>query len=99
MNFDNFTGVCQDLAHKLVLSNKRFNYYVTSCGIFQPEKAVSINEPKEGFFSLKTNKSADYDDINFNIVKRCFGTLDKPLLHVFNLSFQWSIFPDKPKIE
>ena len=79
MNFDNFTGVCQNLARKLVLSNKRSNYYVTGCGIFQPEKAVSVNEMKEGFFSLKTNKSADYD-VNFNIVKRCFGTLDKPLL-------------------
>ena len=40
--------------------------------IFQPETKVSINELKEAFFSLKSNKSAGYDDINFNIVKKCF---------------------------
>ena len=53
---------------------------------------------KEAFFSLKTNKSAGFDDINFNIVKKCFGTLHKPLLHVFNLSIERGIFPDKLKI-
>ena len=42
---------------------------MTSCDILQPEKAVSINEQKKAFFSLKTNKSAGYDNINFNIVK------------------------------
>ena len=41
---------------------------MTSCDILQPEKAVSINELKEAFFSLKTNKSVGYN-INFNIVK------------------------------
>ena len=46
---------------------------MTSCGTFHPEKAVSMNELKEAFFSLKANKkSAGYDDINFNIVKRWF---------------------------
>ena len=45
---------------------------MTSCDTFQPEKAFSMNELKRAFFSLKTNKSAGYDDINFNIVKRWF---------------------------
>ena len=38
---------------------------------------------------------------SFNVVKKCFGILHKPLLHIFtyfNLSFQNGIFPDKLKI-
>ena len=58
---------------KRVSSNKNFNDYMTSCYICQPKKAVLINEPKEALFSLKTKKSAGYDEINF-IAKGCFGT-------------------------
>ena len=29
-----------------------------------------------------------YDGISFNVVKHCFGSLHKPLLHIFNLSIQ-----------
>ena len=68
---------------------------MTSCAIFQPEKAVSINKLKEAFFSVKVNKSTGYDGIIFNIVKKCFGT---PLWHVFHLSIQRGIFPGKLKI-
>ena len=53
---------------------------------------------KDAFFSLKLNKGAGYDDISFNVVKKCFGVLHKPLLHIFNLSLQTGIFPDKLKI-
>ena len=58
---------------------------MTSCYICQPKKAVLINEPKEALFSLKTKKSAGYDEINF-IAKGCFGTWNMLVLHVFNLS-------------
>ena len=53
---------------------------------------------KDAFFSLKINKSAGYDVISFNVVKNCFGVLDKPLLHIFNLSLQTGIFQDNFKI-
>ena len=53
---------------------------------------------KISFFSLKISKSTGYDDISFNVVKKCFGVLHKPLLHIFNLSLQTRIFPDKLKI-
>ena len=52
----------------------------------------------EAFFLLKINKSAGYDDISFNVVKKCFGVLHKSLLHIINLSLQTGIFPDKLKI-
>ena len=62
------------------------------------ENSQSINELKEAFFSLKTNKSPGYDDINFNVVKRCFGEINEPLKHLFNLSLENGTFPEKMKI-
>ena len=44
------------------------------------------------------NKHRGYDDIIFNVVKKCFGVLYKPLLHIFNFSFQTRIFPEELKI-
>ena len=37
---------------------------------------LSINKLKEVFFSLETNKRLGYDDVNFNIVKKCFGEIN-----------------------
>ena len=67
-------------------------------GTTQTEKLISVNKFKDTFFTLKMNKSAGYDDISFNIVKKCFGVLHKPLLYLFNLSLQTGIFPDELKI-
>ena len=52
--------------------------------VFQPEKALSINELKDAFYSLKTNKSPGYDDIS-PIIKRCFGTLNRSFHYVYNI--------------
>ena len=61
-------------------------------------KSVLINELRDAFFSLKLNKSPGYDEISFNVVKKCFSELCKPLKHVFNLSIETGVFPDKLKI-
>ena len=58
----------------------------------------TVNELKEAFFSLKSNKSAGYDDISYNVVKNCFGKLCKPLLHIFGQSPSMGICPDSVKI-
>ena len=60
--------------------------------------SLSLNELKEAFFSLKTNKRPGYDDINFNAVKKCFGEIHEPLKYLFNLSLEHWIFPEKMKI-
>ena len=62
------------------------------------KNSLSINELKEASFSLKTNKSPEYDDINFNVVKKCFGEINEPLKHLFNLSLENGIFPENMKI-
>ena len=62
------------------------------------KNSLSINELKAASFSLKTNKSPGYDDINFNVVKKCFGEINEPLKHLFNLSLENGIFPENMKI-
>ena len=56
------------------------------------KNSLSINELKGDFFSLKTNKSPGYDDINFNVVKKCFGEINEPLKHLFNISLENGTF-------
>ena len=73
-------------------STKSFIEYIKKHITTQPEKVITVNEFKDTFFYLKINKSASYDDISFNVIKKCFGVLLKPLLHVFNLSLQTGIF-------
>ena len=87
-----FTQIGPKLAKDIGTSTKSFNEYIKKHDTTQPEKVISVNELKDAFFSLKINKSAGYDDISFNVVKKCFGVLHKPLLHIFNLSLQTGIF-------
>ena len=56
------------------------------------EKALSMNELKEMFFSIKVNKSTGYDEISFNITKNCFGELHKPIMYLFDLTPQTRVF-------
>ena len=93
-----FTYIGPKLAKDIDTSTKGFNEYIKKHDTTQPEKVKSENELKYTFFSLKTNKSAGYDDISFNVVRKYFRVLHKPLLHIFNLSLQTGIFPDKLKI-
>ena len=57
-----------------------------------------MNELKDAFFSLKIDKSSGYDDISFNVLKKCFSSLCEPLKYLFNLSIEKGIFPDDLKI-
>ena len=39
----------------------------------------------------------DHDEIRFNVIKICFGSLIKRSLHIFRLSLEEGIFPDDLK--
>ena len=58
------------------------------CNIFHPENALIINELKDAFYSLETNKSPGFDDISYNIMKQCFGTLNRPFRYIYDISLQ-----------
>ena len=72
--------------------------FMKTCDNTQVESALTINELKDAFFSLQINKSPGYDEINFNVVRNCFGLLLKPLMFIFNLSLQKGSFPDELKV-
>ena len=69
-----------DIGPKLNIevSSIDFRSYIKEHESVQSEFDLTVNELKEGFFSLKINKSSGYDGISFNVVKNYFGTLIKP---------------------
>ena len=93
-----FTEFGPKLAKENETSTIKFDAYLEQCNTILPDNPVSINELKDGFFTLPINKSPGYDDIIFNAVKHCFGSLHKLLLHIFNLSIQKGVFPHELKI-
>ena len=60
---------------------------------------MSVIELNNAFFSLIINKSSGYNNISFNVVRNCFGSLLKPLMDVFNLPLEKWNFPDDLKID
>ena len=87
-----FAEIGPNLANKISTPLANFDTYLNNkCNIFQPENALSINELKDAFYSLKTNKSPGYDSISSNIIKQCFGTLNRPLLYIYNISLQTGV--------
>ena len=59
---------------------------------------ISVNELKNAFFSIKTNKCSEHDEISFNVIRSYFGQLCQPLQYLFTLSFEKTIFPGDLKI-
>ena len=82
-------------SQKVPNSSNSFTSFLNQTHSITEKNLLSINELKETFFSLKTNKSPGCDDINFNVVKKCFGEINEPLKHLFNLSLENGIFPEK----
>ena len=94
-----FADVAPMLAKQIPESKNVFeSYLVIIVSSTMKHKSVSINELRDASFALKLNKSPGYDEISFNLVKKCFSKLCKPLKYVFNLSIETRVFPDKLKI-
>ena len=94
-----FNEIGPNLTNKISTPWAKFDTYLNSMGnIFQSENALNINELKDAFYSLKTNRSPGCDDISSNIIKQCFGTLNRPLHYIYNISLQSGVFPEEMKI-
>ena len=68
-----FTYIGPKLTKDIGTSTKSFNECIKRHDTTQPENVISVNELKDASFSLKINESTGYDDISFNVVKKCFG--------------------------
>ena len=87
------------LAKQITESKNKFGSYLVKISATIQHKSVSINELRDAFFSFKfNNKSPGYDEICFNVFKKCFSELCKPLKYVFTLPIETGVFPDKLKI-
>ena len=92
-----FTEIEPTLAAKVDSSSANFHKYLEAYNITQPEKDVTVNALKDTFFYLKLNKSPGYDAVSFNVIRKCFVSLHKPLLHIFYVSLQNRTFQDELK--
>ena len=61
-------------------------------------KQLSMNKLKDAFYFLKSSKSLGYDNISYNVIKKCFDSLCEPLKYLFNLSIENGVFPDDLKV-
>ena len=81
-----FINIGPKLAQKIPQPLKPFQSYMNRVNSEMENKPIIVNELKEALYSLKYNKSAGYDGINYNVAKNRFGEFCDPLLLIFNLS-------------
>ena len=93
-----FTNIGKNLASKIPNASTTFEYFVNKSDFVMGTKPLSMNELKDAFYYLKSNKIPGYDDISYNIIKKCFGSLCEPLKYLFNISMKKGVFPDNLKI-
>ena len=92
------TSIGPDLARKIPTASKTFESFLNKIDITMPADSITINEYKESFFPLKTNKSPGYDEISSNVIINCFSELNDPLKYLFEKSIEKGVFPDALKI-
>ena len=61
-----FTNIGKNLASKIPHTSTPFEYFVNKSNFVMETKPLSMNELKDSFYSLKSNKSPGYDDISYN---------------------------------
>ena len=92
-----FPNIGSELAGKIPTTSRKFESFLNK--IDNPTDKITINELKEAFFSLKTNKSIDYDGVRSNVIKNCFSELYYPLKYLFGKSLEKGVFPHVLKID
>jgi hypothetical protein len=97
---DSFNNFFIDVVEDLLLQRNKYESKFKSkskiqrCSetMFVPPLTVTEME------SLNKNSSAGCDEIPMLLIKQCLGYIIKPLVHIYNVSFQSGIFPDQMKI-
>ncbi|XP_065658022.1 uncharacterized protein LOC136082540 [Hydra vulgaris] len=95
---DYFLEVGPNLASKIPKNTTNFKSYIKPTNISIKEVSLNITEVRNAYNSLKNNKSAGIDQISVNVVKAIFDIIEPSLFHIFNLSIQSGIVPEKLKI-
>ena len=93
-----FTKIGPELAQKIPTASRTFESFLNKIDTAVPADPVTINELKQAFFSLKTNKSPGYDEVSSNIIKNCFSELNYLLKYLFGKSIEKGVFANALKI-
>ena len=93
-----FTQIGPSLASNIPNTCKHFQLYLNKNDKILQKYELSEEEFKKAFFSLKSNKSNGFDDINANVVKQIYTLIKRPLIYIFNCSIQKGIFPLNSKL-
>ena len=93
-----FADIGPSLAKNIPDPSIPFESFLKKVNTTWPSQSLSINELKDTFFSLKTNKSPSANKKNFNVIKHCFGDLCRHLKYLFDSLLQSGAFPDPMKI-
>ena len=88
-----FTNIESKLASKIPNASTTFESYLNYILLWKQSNSRWMSELKDAFFSLKINESPGYDDISFNVLKKCFSSLCEPLKYLFNLTIKKGNFP------
>ena len=95
---DFFTSIGSDLARKIPQNNVLYTSFLNNIDTEMKMYDVTDEEMKKAFHSLKSNKSAGFDEISPKVVKSVASEIFKPLKFVTNLSIRKGIVPQKLKI-
>ena len=93
-----FVNVGPNLASTIPQTNISFESFLSENSKTFDEFPLTDEELLNAFASLKPNKSPGFDDICSDVVKFVIYELVRPIKHIFYLSLEKGIFPDKLKI-
>ena len=65
-----FTNVGKNMVSKIPKASTSFEYFVNKSKFVMETKPHSMNELKNAFYSVKSNKSPGYDHISYNVIKK-----------------------------
>ena len=83
-----FTNIGPVLVEEIPTASRTFESFLNKIDTTIPAVPVIINELKEAFISLKTNKSPGYGKVSANVIKNCFSELNYPLKYLFGKSIE-----------
>jgi hypothetical protein len=94
-----FTELIEDLSsqNNYPCLKQNLKFQIKNCPETMFVARVTLIEVEQAIKSLKSNSSAGFDEIPMPLVKQCLYYFVKPLVHIYNVSFQTGIFPDMMK--
>ena len=90
-----FINVISNLADKIPLSSTNFEPYLPDITTPLSDKPLLEKEFKDAFFTLKTNKSPDYDNLHVNAIKSMYHELKILFVNIVSQPLSTGILPAK----